>query len=73
MSRSDVERVKTKQAAEELNIGIDSLQYLMQMEKLPIGFAYKKPGCKRYFYVIYRGLLDQYKKQLADGTARIGI
>ncbi len=73
MSKSDVERVKTKQAAEELNIGIDSLQYLMQMEKLPIGFAYKKPGCKRYFYVIYRGLLDQYKKQLADGTARIGI
>ena len=70
---SNMERVKTKQAAEELNIGIDSLQYLMQMEKLPIGFAYKKPGCKRYFYVIYRGLLDQYKKQLADGTARIGI
>ena len=70
---SNMERVKTKQAAEELNIGIDSLQYLMQMEKLPIGFAYKKPGSKRYFYVIYRGLLDQYKKQLADGTARIGI
>ena len=70
---SNMERVKTKQAAEELNIGIDSLQYLMQMEKLPIGFAYKKPGCKRYFYVIYRGLLNQYKKQLADGTARIGI
>ena len=68
-----MERVKTKQAAAELNIGVDSLQILMQMEKMPIGYAYKKPGCKRYSYIIYRGLLDQYKMQLAAGTARIGI
>ena len=68
-----MERVKTKQAAAELNIGVDSLQFLMQMEKMPIGYAYKKPGCKRYSYIIYRGLLDQYKMQLAAGTARIGI
>lgn len=73
MSTVEVKRVNTKQAAAELNIGVDSLQFLMQMEKLPIGYAYKKPGCKRYFYVIYRGLLDQYKKQLAEGTVRIGI
>ena len=68
-----MERVKTKQAAAELNIGVDSLQFLMQMEKMPIGYAYKKPGCKRYSYIIYRGLLDQHKMQLAAGTARIGI
>ena len=68
-----MERVKTKHAAAELNIGVDSLQFLMQMEKMPIGYAYKKPGCKRYSYIIYRGLLDQYKMQLAAGTARIGI
>ena len=34
-----MERVKTKQAAAELNIGVDSLQFLMQMEKMPIGYA----------------------------------
>lgn len=68
-----MERVNTKQAAAELNIGVDSLQYLMQMEKMPIGYAYKKPGCKRYSYIIYRGLLDQYKQQLANGTARMGL
>lgn len=68
-----MKRVNTKQAAAELNIGVDSLQYLMQMEKMPIGYAYKKPGCKRYSYIIYRGLLDQYKLQLANGTVRIGL
>ena len=41
-----MERVTTKQAAQELNMGIDTLQFMMQQERLPIGFAVKKEGKK---------------------------
>lgn len=60
-----VERVTTKQAAKELNMDIESLQYLLRQGKLPIGYALKKEGKKRFTYHIYRGLLDNYKKQLS--------
>ncbi len=59
-----VERVTTKQAAKELNMDIESLHYLLRKGKLPIGYALKKDGNKRFGYYIYRGLLDTYKKQL---------
>ena len=61
---SKVERVTTKQAAKELSMDIESLQYLLRQGKLPIGYAMKKEGKKRFAYHIYRGLLDTYKKQL---------
>ena len=62
-----MERVTTKQAAKELNIDIEALQYLMQNDRLPIGYALKKEGATRHTYYIYRGLLDTYKKQIAGG------
>ncbi len=56
-----LERVTTKQAAKELNIGVDTLQYLMVHDQLPIGYAIKKTDKQRYNYVIYRGMLNDYK------------
>lgn len=63
-----MERVTTKQAAEELNMDLETLQYLMRKEKLPIGYAMKREGKKRTVYIIYRGLLEQFKMQVAGGA-----
>lgn len=60
-----VERVTTKQAAQELSMDLDTLQYLLQKGRLPIGYAVKREGKKRTTYYIYRGLLEQYKRELA--------
>ena len=62
-----MERVTTKQAASELNRDLETLQYLMRQERLPIGYAVKREGAKRGAYIIYRGLLDQYKKTVRGG------
>ncbi len=62
-----MERVTTKQAAAELNMDITTLQYLMRAERLPIGYALKQEGKKRTAYIIYRGMLDQFKKKVAGG------
>ncbi len=62
-----MERVTTKQAASELNMDLETLQYLMRQERLPIGYAVKREGAKRGAYIIYRGLLDQYKKTVRGG------
>lgn len=59
-----MERVFTKQAAAELNIDLETLHYMMQKERLPIGYAVKREGKKRAVYIIYRGMLDQYKKSV---------
>ena len=58
------DRVSTKQAARELQMDILTLQGLMQMKMLPIGYALKKEGKSRYSYYIYRGLLDAEKVRL---------
>ncbi len=65
MKTDAMERVTTKQAAEELNMDLETLQYLMRKERLPIGYAIKREGKKRSVYIIYRGLLDQFKHQIA--------
>ena len=65
MKTDALERVTTKQAAEELNMDLETLQYLMRKERLPIGYAIKREGKKRSVYIIYRGLLDQFKNQIA--------
>lgn len=62
----NVERVSVKEAAKELKINQEMLRYMMQADKLPIGYAFKKPGSLRWVYVIYRGLLEQYKAGLAS-------
>lgn len=65
MQNSDgMHRITTKEAAAELNIGIDSLQFLMQQNRLPIGIAYKRPKSARYTYFIYRESLDAFKEKL---------
>lgn len=67
MQTDAMKRVTTKQAAEELNMDLETLHYMMQKERLPIGYAVKREGKKRTLYIIYRGMLDQYKKQIAGG------
>ena len=60
-----MERVSTKQAASELEMDLDTLQFLMRENRLPIGLAIKKEVKRRFSYYIYRGLLDQYKEFLS--------
>ncbi len=45
-------------------MGVLTLQCLMQQGKLPIGYAMRRDGTKRYGYYIFRGLLDEEKKRL---------
>lgn len=63
-----MERMTTADAARELNINVVGLQTLMQQEKLPIGYAIKKPGSSRYTYIIYKELVYGYKKKVEEGT-----
>ena len=60
-----MERVTTKQAAKELNMDLETLQYLMRKERIPIGYAMKREGKKRTVYIIYRGMLNQFKRSIA--------
>ena len=63
-----MERMTTADAAKLLNVNIVGLQTLMQQEKLPIGYAIKKPGSSRYTYIIYKELVYGYKKRVEEGT-----
>lgn len=65
-----MERVTTKQAAKELHMDVESVQYLMRQERLPIGYAMKKEKATRFTYYIFRGLLDAELQRLAGGGAR---
>lgn len=51
-------------ASKELHMDVLTLRYLMQTEKLNIGFFIRRPGCRRGAYKIYRHLLDAEKKRL---------
>lgn len=59
-----MQKVTTKQAAMELGLSVEVLQYLLRHERLPIGYAVQREGKRRASYHIYRGLLDSYKKTL---------
>lgn len=59
-------RVKPKDAAKELQMDLVTLYQLMQNDRLPIGYAYKKAGNSKYGYYIYRGLLDKEKERLGS-------
>lgn len=65
--QSRVERVSSKQAAKELNMGVESVHYLMQQNRLPIGYVIRREGKKRHSYIIFRGLLDEEIKRIAAG------
>ena len=41
------EKVTTEVAAKELNIGVDTLHYMMRNNMLPIGYAMKKKDGER--------------------------
>lgn len=62
-----MERMTTAEAARELNINIPGLQLLMQQEKLPIGYAIKKEGSSKYTYIIFKELVEGYKKRVEEG------
>lgn len=66
----EMERVTTKQAAAELHMSILTLQTLMQQDILPIGVAVKRKG--RYQYIIYRNMLDDYKRNQINLMQAIG-
>ena len=60
----------TAEAAKELNINVAGLQVLMQQEKLPIGYAIKKPGSSRWTYYIYKELVEGYRKNVESGELK---
>ena len=59
-----MERMTSAEAAKELNMTIPMLTKLMQMEKLPIGYAFIREGKTKWNYVIYKGLVEQYKRKV---------
>lgn len=59
-----LDRVTTAQAAKELNTTVLDIQESLIQGLIPIGFAQMRRKSSRYHYVIYRGLLDAYKKQI---------
>lgn len=65
-----LERVSTKQAAQELHMDVESVQYLMRQGRLPIGYALKKDKAKKFSYYIYRGLLEAEKSRIAEGKCQ---
>lgn len=60
----DQNRVKTVDAARELHTSYVDLTYKMQHGMLPIGTAYKRPGSSKWTYIIYRKLLEDYKREV---------
>lgn len=62
-----MERVSVAQAAKELSIDRVNVQYLLQKERLPIGYAIKREGKTKWTYYIYRSLLDSFKKNISEG------
>lgn len=65
---SALDKVTTKQAALELNTTVLNIQESLIHKELPIGYAMKRRKSSRYYYVIYRGLLDAYKSQILNGV-----
>lgn len=74
MNKNEIEegmqRVTTRQAAKELNMDVESVQYLMRAGRLPIGYAMKKEKATKFTYYIYRGLLEAEKLRIAAGKCK---
>lgn len=62
-----MEQVKVEDAARELGLTPVCLRELLIREKIPIGYGYQREGSGKRKFVIYRGLLDNYKKTLEGG------
>lgn len=59
--------ITVKDAAQQLNMTALTVRYLMQQEKLPIGYALKREGRSQYHYIIYQELLDGFVKKVESG------
>lgn len=55
------EKVSVEQAAKELNVGVETLHSAMEQQTLPMPLGYCVKHDSRTAYVIYRGLLEQFK------------
>lgn len=60
-------RITTKEAAQRLNMSVLAVQMLLREGRLPIGYALKNPNRKRYFFIIYDELVDEYIKNVESG------
>ncbi len=70
VKNSQTDRVTVAEASIALNMNVESIRYLMQQERLPIGYAMIKPNKKKWTYYIFRGLLDQEVARLKGGGER---
>ena len=61
------DRVSVKTAATELNMSQDCIRYLMREGKIDLGHAVLQKDGKRWYYIIFRGLLDKEKDRIANG------
>lgn len=66
----EIERVTPKEAAKALKMNVESVHSLMKQDRLPIGYAMRREGKKRWAYYIYRGLLEKEVERLANGGQR---
>ena len=62
-----MKRSAGNEAAVQLNMTPLTVRILMQQEKLPIGFAQKREGCERAYYIIFQELVDGFKKKVENG------
>lgn len=63
-----MQRISVEEASKELNMTPLTVRVLMQQEKLPIGYAQKREGCERTYYIIYKELVDGYKNRVEGGS-----
>lgn len=64
MKMKDATRATCEEAAKELHMSVLTLRELMKRDRLPIGYAILGEGGKHYHYVIFRKLLDAYRKEV---------
>lgn len=63
-------RVTPEEAAQALQMNVESVRFLLREERLPIGYALQKPKAKRWTYYIFKGLLDAEVARLNAGAER---
>ena len=60
-------RITVKEAAKELNMSVLAVQMLLRENRLPIGYSIRNPGRQRHYFIIYKELVDNYKKSVEAG------
>lgn len=63
-TRDRPDLVTVKQAAEELQLTVLTLRWLMAEGKLDLGLVVDRPGSKSRRFIIYRAKLDAEKARL---------